>query len=319
MKTFSISNNKIEVAISTLGARIVSIYLKAHDLHVVNGFQTEQEYTNLSNSSGAVCGRYSGRIGGARFTVDGRTYKVTDNNNGNCLHGGPIGLRAVQWQVDKHSSDMLSLLYFSKDGEEGFPGNVHFKVIYHIHAGALHIQLLAKTDRITPVNLTSHPYFNLKGEGNGSVLDHEVVLNAMEMLELDDNCIPTGKTLQVAQTPFDFTSSKTIGDGLKQKHSQLLITEGFDHTFVLQGREKEVSLNAMVFEPTSGRTLKVYSDYPGIQFFVPNKAIGDKYAAHSSFCLEPQYFPDSPNKPQFPGTWLKPDQPYRHTIVYDFG
>jgi aldose 1-epimerase len=245
------------------------------------------------------------------------------------LHGGVVGFDKVVWDskpIVGSGWTGVELSYLAKDGEEGYPGNVQIKVTYKwSNRNQLSVDYLATTDKATPINLTQHTYFNLKGEGEGDILDHELMLNAKHYTPVDETLIPTGAIAPVAGTPFDFTTAKPIGLDIEQDHPQLTFGGGFDHNWVLGNEAGEMVLAATVYEPTTGRTMEIQTTEPGIQFYCGNfldgrligKA-GKPYIHRGGFCLETQHYPDSPNQPSFPSSILKPYAEYKTTTVFKF-
>jgi aldose 1-epimerase len=294
---------------------------------VVLGFETFSGYTQKNEPyMGALVGRYANRIANAKFTLDGKPYKLAPNNFGNSLHGGNVGFDKVIWNVEKIGDSSLRLTYQSKDGEEGYPGNLNVQVIYTLGSdNSLKIDYTATTDKATPVNLTNHSYFNLSAGKDSTILDHVLQLNADKYTPVNDQLIPTGQIADVKGTPMDFTSAKAIGKDIGN------VKGGFDHNWILNKnggdpdsyREQEA---ATVFNPGSGRFMEVFTTQPGIQFYSGNflngalqvTKGGRVYNPHAGLCLETQHYPDSPNKPSFPSTILKPGETYRQTTVYKF-
>ena len=275
---------------------------------------------------GALVGRYANRIGSAKFTLDGKLYKLAANNFGNSLHGGTVGFDKVIWAVTKIGDSSLKLAYQSKDGEEGYPGNVSAEVIYTLASdNSLKIDYTATTDKATPVNLTNHSYFNLSAGKDSTVLDHVVQLNADKYTPVNNQLIPTGQISDVKGTPLDFTTAKAIGKDIGS------VKGGYDHNWVLNKkgtnpdsyRDQQA---ATVYDPKSGRFMEVFTTQPGIQFYTGNfldgslmqTVGGQKYVQHAGLCLETQHYPDSPNQPSFPNSILKPGETYRQTTVYKF-
>jgi aldose 1-epimerase len=296
---------------------------------VVLGFDTIEGYQTDHPFFGAIIGRYGNRIGKAQFTLDGRTYKLAANNGPNNLHGGTKGWDKQLWTGEIVKSDRGQAVTFSRtspDGEEGFPGTVKVKVTYILtDQNGLIVEYDASTDKATPVNLTQHSYFNLAGEGSGTILDHQMMIDADRYTPVDETLIPTGALAPVAGTPFDFRKSTRIGERIDQPDVQLKNGKGYDHNWVLNRKESGLQLAARVVEPKSGRVLEITTTEPGIQFYSGNfldgtiKGKGGKVYGHrSGFCLETQHFPDSPNKPAFPTTILKPGQQYRTTTAFTF-
>lgn len=289
---------------------------------VVLGYDSLQGYLQTGNPyMGCLVGRYANRIANAKFMLDGKTYKLAANNNGNTLHGGLKGFDKVVWTsalLPGDSSIMLS--YTSKDGEEGYPGTLHVEVIYTLGSNnELRINYTATTDKPTPVNLTSHGYFNLSAGTDATILDHELMLKAEKYTPANEKLIPTGALNNVNGTPMDFTVPKKIGNDLSK------VAGGFDHNWVLNRNGTGIELIGSVYHPASGRYMEVYTTEPGIQFYTGNFLDGTLkgkngkiYVQHAGLCLEAQHFPDSPNQPAFPGTILKPGETYKQTTAYRF-
>lgn len=272
---------------------------------------------------GALVGRYGNRIAKGRFTLDGVTYKLATNNGPNHLHGGLKGFDKVVWQAEEVSGDEgpgLKLTYRSKDGEEGYPGNLTATVVYTLTKdGAVKIDYTAETDKATPVNLTNHSYFNLSAGQEPTILKHEITINADKYTVVDDNLIPTGELKPVKGTPFDFTTAHVIGERIAQ------VKGGYDHNYVLNHPASQSALSVKVYDPSSGRVMEVFTDQPGVQFYTGNFLDGsltgkDKkpYAKNAGLCLETQHFPDSPNQSTFPTTILKPGEKWHSTTLYKF-
>ncbi len=276
---------------------------------------------------GSLIGRYGNRIAKGEFDLDGKHYVLARNDGPNTLHGGPTGFHTRFWTpriIGGPEGDALELTYVSKDGEEGYPGTLTAKVVYSLRAdGGLVIDYTATTDKPTVVNLTNHAYFNLAGEGEGTILGHELQLESDAFTPVDATLIPTGERRPVADTPFDFRRPTAIGARIDAADEQLRRGGGYDHNFILRGRAGELRLAARVVEPKSGRVLEVYTTEPGVQFYSGNFLDGSikgkggtPYVKRGGFCLEAQHFPDSPNHPDFPSTVLRPGQTYRQTTVY---
>jgi aldose 1-epimerase len=320
-----------KVKIITYGARVVSIEVpdrggKLGD--VALGYDDIQGYEKDSSYLGPIVGRYGNRIAKGRFTLDGQTYSLATNNNGNHLHGGLRGFDRVVW-VAKGAvvagAGRLKLTYLSKDQEEGYPGNLSVTVVYTwTNRNELKIEYSAQTDKATVLNLTNHAYFNLAGAGVGDILNHEMRINALRFTPTDETSIPTGELRSVKGTPLDFTSAVAIGKRIEEKYEQLISGSGYDHNFVVNKLRGKLGLAAEVYEQGSGRVLQVFSTEPGVQFYSGNflnGAIGKQglaYPRRSGFCLETQHFPDSPNKPRFPSTVLRPGGRYTQTTIYQF-
>lgn len=296
---------------------------------IVLGFDNLNDYLKGDPFFGALIGRYGNRIAKGHFALDGTEYTLPINNAPNSLHGGDKGFDKVVWQATPHpssSAPSLELTYLSKDGEEGYPGNLAVKAVYTLtRDNGLKLEYTASTDKDTVVNLTHHSYFNLAGQG--TVLNHVVMINADKFTPVDSTLIPTGELKPVDGTPFDFRTPTAIGARIGQNDEQLKFGNGYDHNWVLNNYTGVggVRLAARVYEPTSGRVLEVFTDQPGLQFYSGNFLDGTLkgkggwvYQFRDAFCMEPQHFPDSPNKPSFPSTELKPGQVYHSTIEYRF-
>jgi len=289
---------------------------------VVLGFESLDGYLQKGNPYfGALIGRYGNRIGKAKFTLDGKTYTLAANNNGNTLHGGNKGYDKVVWTAEKQGDNSLKLTYLSKDGEEGYPGNLNITVVYTLTAdNSVQIDYTATTDKATPVNLTNHAYYNLSAGTDSTILDHELQISADKYTPVDDKLIPTGQIADVKGTPMDFTTSKPIGRDIAQ------VQGGYDHNWVLNKNGNSLEKVATLYDPKSGRVMDVYTMEPGLQFYsgnfldgtLTNTVGGAKYVQHAALCLETQHFPEIPNKPNFPNTILKPGETYKTTTVYKF-
>jgi aldose 1-epimerase len=332
---YTLKNSKgAEACIMTYGGVMEKLLVPDRNgtvADVVLGFDTLDGYLQPGVPYfGALIGRYGNRIGGAQFTLDGQTYSLAKNDHGNTLHGGLKGFDKVLWtarpSVGAHGPELV-LAYVSKDGEEGFPGNLEVTAIYTLtDDNELRVEFSAKTDKPTVVNLTDHSYFNLAGQGNGDILNHVVYINADRTTPTDEHLIPTGALADVTGTPFDFRTPTTIGLRINDPNTVLQYGPGYDHNWVINNPPGQFGLQARVVEPNSGRVLEVWSDQPGLQFYAGNfldgtltGKDGKVYQRRTAFCMEPQHFPDSPNKPAFPSVELKPGQTYHSTIVYKFG
>ena len=305
----------LDVTVLTYGCVIAS--LGAPDAHgrranVVLGFERLEPYTTDSPYFGAVVGRYANRIANARFTIDGRTYHVAPNEPPNHLHGGFRGFDKCVWEAEvSRNGHAVVLRRQSPDGEEGYPGRLDAQVTYTIVNRELRAEYDAVADAPTHVNLTQHSYFNLRGTGD--VLDHCLAVNASTYLPVDERLIPTGEFAPVANTPFDFQQPVAIGSRLHTPHEQLKRGGGYDHNFNLNRADTTLTLAARVVDPSSGRTLELHTSEPGLQFY------SGQVVGHRGFCLEPQHYPDSPNRPEFPRTLLRPGEHYHSETVYAFG
>jgi aldose 1-epimerase len=300
---------------------------------VALGFERAADYPKKSPYFGSIIGRVGNRVAHGTFTLDGKTYTLPTNGSAGgqsyTLHGGNVGFDKVFWQAEPTERDglpALRLRYTSRDGEEGFPGNLAVEVVYSMTGdNGLRMDYAATTDRATPVNLTNHNYFNLKGEGEGTILDHELTLNASHYTPVNSAQIPTGEIASVGSTPLDFTRAHPVGKRIEFADAQLKYGRGYDHNFVLDAKPGELTRAATVYEPTTGRVLEVLTTEPGVQFYCGNfldgtltgKA-GKPYVHRGGFALETQHFPDAVNQPQFPSTILRPGQTYRSTTVYRF-
>ncbi|MCP9753452.1 aldose epimerase family protein [Ferruginibacter sp. HRS2-29] len=327
IKQYTISNAAgMEVSIINYGGTVTKIITpdkngKKGD--VVLGYDTLSGYLQTGNPYlGSLIGRYGNRIANGKFTLDGKEYSLATNNNGQSLHGGNKGYDKVVWDAKKLPGDSsLELTYASKDGEEGYPGNLSVKVVYTVTTdNALKIEYDATTDKATPVNLTNHCYFNLSAGADSTILDHELELNASKFTEVNDVLIPTGKLPDVKNTPMDFTSSKRIGKDIDS------VKGGYDHNWVINKNGTTLEKVASLYHPASGRLMEVFTTEPGIQFYSGNfldgslkyTKNGQKYVVHAGLCLETQHFPDGPNQPSFPNTILKPGEKYHQTSLYKF-
>jgi aldose 1-epimerase len=296
---------------------------------IVLGFDNLDSYLKGHPYFGALIGRYGNRIAKGRFSLNAHEYKLAVNNGENHLHGGLQGFDKVLWTgrpLKVANGAALELSYVSKDGEEGYPGTLTTKVIYTLtNTGDLKIEYSATTDKDTVVNLTSHSYFNLAGQGNGDILNHQMMINAGRFTPTDAGSIPTGELRSVTGTPFDFTKATAIGARINQDDEQLKFGKGYDHNFVLNGRMGLLRRAARVTEPTSGRVMEVWTTEPGMQFYTGNfldgtltGKDGKVYQQRYGFCLETQHYPDSPNKPAFPTTILRKGQRYHTITIYSF-
>ncbi|AFK05016.1 Aldose 1-epimerase [Emticicia oligotrophica DSM 17448] len=292
------------------------------------GSDSLKDYLDASPYFGALVGRYGNRIAKGKFTLDGKTYTLAQNNGVNALHGGKKGFDKVLWNATPIDGEepQLKLTYTSADGEEGYPGKLDVEVIYTLQKdNSLKIDYQAKTDKATVVNLTNHAYFNLTGDFTKEVLDHEVILNADKFLPVDETLIPTGELKAVAGTPFDFTKSFKIGARINDpKDVQIKYGKGYDHCWVFTDTSNKLKNVASVYEPNSGRVLEVFTTEPAIQFYTGNfldgkaKGKGVSYKFRTGFCLETEHYPDSPNQAKFPTTVLKPNETYQTTTIYKF-
>ncbi|MBL8889924.1 MAG: galactose mutarotase [Planctomycetaceae bacterium] len=340
IKLYKLKNSHgLEVHVTNFGAIITSIVVpdregKLGDIAL--GYNDVSGYINAVDKPyfGAIVGRYGNRIAGGKFSIDGKEYKLAVNNGPNALHGGVIGFDKVVWDAETkvdQAGQHVVLKYLAKDREEGYPGNLQVQVTYTLtEKNQLVVDYLATTDKATPVNLTQHTYFNLKGEGQGDILGHELTLHASHYTPVDETLIPTGEIAPVAGTPFDFRKPKAIGRDINADDEQLRFGGGFDHNWVLNEASSkpgsgDMRFAAEVYEPTTGRVLTIHTTEPGIQFYCGNfldgrlqGKSGQAYVHRGGFCLETQHYPDSPNQPNFPSTILKPGQTYKTQTVFGF-
>lgn len=327
VKEYTLTNaSGMQVGIINYGGTITKIITpdKSSAMgDVVLGYDSLSGFLQKGNPYfGALIGRYANRIANGKFSLDGKEYTLAGNNNGNSLHGGNKGYDKVWWNIEKLPGDSsLKLTYVSKDGEEGYPGNVNVKVTYTLTPdNDLKIEYSATTDKPTPLNLTSHAYFNLSAGNDSTILNHQLQIDADKYTPVNDKLIPTGQIAEVKNTPMDFTAAKNIGKDIAA------VNGGFDHNWVLNKKTAGLEKVANLYEPNSGRNMEVLTTEPGLQFYSGNFLDGTltntkgskKYVKHAALCLEAQHFPDSPNQPAFPNTILKPGETYAQTTVYRF-
>ena len=333
VELYTLTNEKgASASISSYGGIVTKLLIpdrsgKFDD--VVLGFDKLSSYEKKSPYFGALIGRYGNRIAKGKFSLDGETYTLATNNNGQSLHGGIKGFDKVVWQatpVVTKQGPSLKLTYTSKDGEEGYPGTLSVTATYTLtNKNELKLVYTATTDKDTIVNLTHHSYFNLAGQGNGDILGHLLTLKSGKYTPIDKVLITTGELAPVKGTPFDFRKATVIGDRINQENEQLKFAGGYDHNWVANKRPGHLGVVAKVEEPKSGRVMEVLSTETGVQFYSGNfldgtlvGKDGKVYPFRSGFCLEPQHYPDSPNHPNFPSVELKPGQTYKNTIIYRF-
>jgi aldose 1-epimerase len=330
IQLYTLTNQSgMQVSIATYGGTVIRLLVpdRAGRLaDVALGFSTIEPYFTQTAYFGAIIGRYANRIAKGRFSLDGKTYQLAKNNGPNTLHGGLKGFDKQLWKAEVLSENPPAVRFsrLSPDGEEHFPGNLQVSVIYTLtNRDELRIQYAAQTDKTTVLNLTNHTYFNLAGAGSGTILNHQIRIHASRFTPVGSTLIPTGEIKDVAGTPMDLRKWTQIGANIQAVGGKPV---GFDHNFVLErSPAAPPSLAAEVWEPGSGRLMKVYTDQPGIQFYTGNfldgtlKGKGGKvYRQHDAFCLETQHFPDSPNQPDFPSTVLRPGETFKSTTVYKF-
>jgi aldose 1-epimerase len=325
------NSHGVEIKAMNYGGIIISIKVpdrKGQIADIVLGHDKLEGYIPNPPYFGAIVGRYANRIANGEFTLDGKTYHLPKNDGPNTLHGGTDKtFNKVVWDAEPLKGKTgVAFSYLSRDGDDGFPGNLHMKVTYTLtDSNELVIDYEATTDKATPINVSQHSYFNLKGQGDGDILDHEIMINADRFTPVDKNLIPTGELRPVKGTPFDFTKPTKIGSRIDDNYEQLVLGHGYDHNFVINRKGSGLVLAARVYEPTTGRVLEVSTTQPGVQFYTGNFLDGtitgkdDKvYKRRYGFCLETQHFPDSPNHPSFPNTILKPGEKFHQTTVFKF-
>jgi aldose 1-epimerase len=323
------NKNDAQAEFTSYGARLVSLWIPAGSskVDVVLGHDSVGGYAKPGESYfGCTIGRYGNRIAKAKFKLDGKDYTLDANNGPNSLHGGSQGFHTKVWDAAQKDSQSITFSYVSPDGDAGYPGALTVKVTYTLtDENALQIDYEATTDAKTVLNLTNHAYFNLNGAGSGTINDHELTINADNITPVDATLIPTGKLMKVEGTPFDFRKPAVIGSHIDTTNDQVKKGGGFDHNFVLNGADGKVNKAVTVKGNTSGITMEVWTDQPGMQFYGGNFLNGSEigkggkaYGHRTGFCLEAQHYPDSPNQPSFPTTELKPGETYKQTTIYKF-
>lgn len=331
VKLYTLTNkNGLEATVLNYGAKIVSLCVPDKSgkfVDVVLGHNNLEEYLNSEEPYfGAVCGRTGNRIAKGQFTLDGVTYKLAINNGPNNLHGGIKGFNSVVWDAKQLDAQTLELTYLSKDGEEGFPGNLSVKIIYKLtNDNSFDIDYEATTDKNTIINLTNHSYFNLSGAGDKSVYDHVLTIRASDYLPTDDTAIPYGKPESVIGTPFDFTTPHEIGERIDEDVEQIRFGNGYDHTFVLDKKDGALDVAVFCYSPKTGIEMEILTTEPGVQLYTGNwmsgnfeGKFGKRYPARSAVCFETQHFPDSINKPEYPSVVLKADDVFRSKTIHSF-
>ncbi len=332
---YSLKNrNGVLCQITNFGARIVSLLVPNKDnqlVDVVLGLNSIDEYQKDDKYLGATVGRFANRIAKGVFNIDGKTYSLVPNNGPNLLHGGQKGYDKVVWDakpvISENGEEAIELTYFSKDGEEGFPGNVQVKVTYTLtNSNEIVISYWAKTDAKTILNLTNHTYFNLKGVGEGTIESHDLLINADFFTPTDDDSIPTSEIRSVLNTPMDFKKSYSIGARINEDYIPLKQANGYDHNWILNKENEKISWAATASDSLSGIELKVFTTEPGIQFYTGNFLDGSGISKgskpndfRSGFCIEAQHFPNSPNQNSFPSTFLDVGESYSQTTIFQFG
>lgn len=324
------SKSGLRMQVTNYGARVVSLWVRDKNGKyddIVLGHNHIDNYVNAVEGRyfGSIVGRYAGRIGDAKFMIDDVNYQLSENNISGCIHGGEFGFDRVVWKVDEVTKNKIEFSHTSPDNDEGFPGELKIKLVYLLtDSDELVLSYEATSNMTTPVNLTNHSFFNLKGEGNGSVLNHKVTIYADSILALDSAMLPTGDFLAVEGTPFDFRNGMAMGDSINSSHKQIQYGVGYDHCWMLDN-SKGISKAATVYEPESGRVMEVWTDQPGLQFYSSNNLHGANkgknnkgYNFRESFAMETQKYPDSPKHSNFPSSLLREGEVYKHTCIYKF-
>lgn len=331
VKLYWLENKNIKLAITNYGGRFVGLWVPnktGNQTDVTVGLKSVKEYIeNAETYFGATIGRVGNRIAKGKFTLDGKKYSIPTNNGENALHGGTNGFQDMIWDAVQPNAHTLELHYTSPDMQEGFPGNLNVKVTYSLtDSNAVKMEYEATTDKLTVVNLTNHAYFNLNGEGSGTILNHPLQIYANKFTPVDKGLIPTGELRNVTGTPFDFTAPHTIGERIETENEQLTFGGGYDHNFVLNETKVDgMNHAATVKGDQSGILMDIYTEEPGLQFYSGNfmdsvntLKSGAKDDFRTAFCLETQHFPDAPNQPTFPSITLEPGKKYHTVSVYKF-
>ena len=331
VRLYTLANdNGLEVTVINYGAKIVSLCVPDREgkpVDIVLGHNNLNEYLSSEEPYfGAVCGRTGNRIANGKFTLDGVTYELAINNGPNNLHGGIKGFNAVVWDAEQLDKQTLRLKYLSKDGEEGFPGNLNVTMIYKLtNDNVFVIDYEATTDKKTILNLTNHSYFNLSGAGDESVYDHELTILASNYLPTDDTAIPYGKPESVIGTPFDFTTLHEIGERIDEDVEQIRFGKGYDHTFVLDKKDNECAVAVLCHSPKTGIEMEISTTEPGVQLYTGNWMTGNfegkhgkRYPARSAVCFETQHFPDSVNRPEYPSVVLNVGETFKSKTEHAF-
>ncbi len=333
VELFTLINlNGVTAQITNYGGIITTLNVPDKDGNfddVVLGFYTLEEYIKKSPHFGCLVGRFGNRIAGGKFTLDGVEYQMAINNGPNHLHGGLVGFDKKVWtpeMITEENGSALKLTYLSPDGEENYPGNLNVEAVYRLNDdNELILTFSATTDKKTVLNLTHHSYFNLKGHGNGDILDHEIQFNSTEFVAIDSTSIPLGPLMNVSNTPFNFLQPKSIGQDIEADDEQIRNGGGYDHSFVVDGYNEKLKLACTVWDHTSGRMMEVWTTEPAVQFYSGNFLDGSikgkdgkVYKQRYGFCLEAQHYPDSPNHPEYPTTVLGPGEVYDQTTIYKF-
>lgn len=312
---YTLKNGFLTMEVTNYGGRVVSLWMpdyKGNYDDIVVGYENLDSYINNKGERylGAPVGRYANRIAKGEFTIDGKKYELFKNNNGNTLHGGEFGIDRIVWDVKSVNDSSIVLHKMLPDGMDGFPGNLDITMTYTLTAdNEFRVDYQATTDAPTVCNLSHHSFFNLKGEGKGNILDHELMINSKVITVVDENLIPTGNFAIVTGTPMDFTTAKAIGRDIEKYHPQMVYGHGYDFNWVINKPIGQMGLAATVYEPVTGRMMEVMTDQPGLQFYS---------GMITALALETQQFPDAPNQPNFPNVVLRPGEEYHHTCIYKF-
>jgi aldose 1-epimerase len=328
VEIYTLKSPAVEMQVMTYGARVVSLDAKDRTGkmgNIVLGYANFGDYLKDTKTYfGSVPGRYANRIANGKFALDGKTYQITINDGPNALHGGKVGFADLNWSAKEIPSGVEFTLV-SPDGDQGFPGRLTAHVRYTLHDNKVAIQYSATTDKPTVLNLTNHTYFNLTGDGSGTILNEQLTIDGDKFTPVNSTLIPTGQLAPVAGTPLDFTKPHVIGERIHADNEQMKLAGGYDFNWVLRGKMGELHPAAQVYDPASGRVLNVETTEPGVQFYSGNfldgtfkSRTGAKYERHDGFCLETQHFPDSPNHPSFPSTELKPGQTFHSETTWTF-
>lgn len=329
-KVYQLKNDKgLVIEFLSHGGRITSVKIPdgENTVDVVVGYDTADEAINGDVYFGAICGRVANRIAKGKFTLEGKDYQLAQNNGGNALHGGPGGFQTKFWEIEQISDNSYKLCITSPDGDENYPGELKVEMIYSLNDdNEFTIDISASTDKTTIVNLTSHPYFNLNGAGNGTILDHLLEINATEMTPLDVNSIPTGEIRSIDGTTLDFRNARTIKGVIESDYEQIKLVGGIDHNWLINKAEKEYAYALRLTEPKSGRTIELLTTQPGVQVYTAmhfdgsEKGKGNRpFEPFGGIAIEAQNYPDAINHPNFPSPVIKPGEVYQQKITYRFG
>lgn len=333
-KLFTLRNDSgIEIDFISKGAKITSVRLPDGEkqVDVCLGYDTVTEAYSGDDYLGAICGRVANRIGNSQIIINGETIHLIANEGNNQLHGGKNGFQVKEWEVEPVKLDGYTSAYklhlHSPDGDENYPGNLNTDIVYALNDdNELFIEIKAKTDKTTVVNLTSHPYFNLNGVAGGKIFNHELEINSKEYTPINEESIPTGEIQNIENTDLDFSKPKRLGEAIRSSFSPIKVLQGIDHNFVLNKKEKELAFACRLKEPVSGRSIEVYTTQPGLQIYTGmhfddiEKGKGDiPFQQYCGVAIEAQNFPDAPNHDNFPNCILEPEEMYHEKIIYKFG